>query len=91
MTTMEGSEALPFDWEALVPLVVPPLRVAIIEALLWIGEPLSATDLKKIFSKNDWSLSIIAYHVRKLAEVGVLTKARERQVRGSVEKFYFFP
>jgi DNA-binding transcriptional regulator GbsR (MarR family) len=89
--TMEGSEALPFDWETLVPLVVHPLKVAIVEALLWIEEPLSASELTKTFSQSDMSLSRISYHVRMLAEVGVLTKVRERPVRGSVEKFYFFP
>lgn len=39
---MEGNEPLPFDWAALVPLVVHPMRVTIIEALCWVGEPLSA-------------------------------------------------
>ena len=38
--TVQGGER--FDWEALVPLVIHPLKVAILEALEWIGQPLSA-------------------------------------------------
>jgi hypothetical protein len=41
MTAAEGGE--PFDWSALVPRVAHPLRVAIVEALLWIDRPLPST------------------------------------------------
>jgi hypothetical protein len=91
MTTMEGGEPLLFDWEALVPLAIHPLRVAIIEALLWIGEPLSASNLTKIFDDEKLNLPGVSYHVTTLAKGGVLEEAWQRPVRGSVEKFYFFP
>jgi hypothetical protein len=90
MLTAEGSEPYPFDWGALVPRLVHPVRVAAIEAMVHIGRPLSATDLRKIFDE-EFDLSLVSYHVVQLAKVGALVKVRQRQVRGSVEKFYFFP
>lgn len=85
---MAGSDAPPFDWEALVPRIVHPIKVAVIEALLWVEEPLSSSDLMKLFSREDMPLSNISYHVRGLVEIGVLRKVRHRQVRGSIETFY---
>lgn len=79
-----------FDWAALVPLVVHPMRVAIIEALSWIGEPLSATDLRKVFDRK-FDLSFISYHVGELAKTGAIVNVRKREVRGATERFYFFP
>jgi DNA-binding transcriptional ArsR family regulator len=86
----EGGEPYPFDWGALVTCLVHPMRVAIVEALVHIGEPLSATDLRKVFG-DDLDLSFISYHVVQLAKMGAIVKVRERPVRGSLEKFYFFP
>lgn len=86
-----GSEPLTFEWDALVPLLIHPTRVAIIEAIRWVGEPLSATDLKKLFGDDEIGLSDISYHLVRLAKVNAVVKVRERQVRGSLEKFYFFP
>lgn len=80
----------PFDWAALVPHVLHPDKVSIIEALLYIGVPLSATDLTKCFGGAGSGLSHVSYHVRSLAAVGVLTKVSERQARGAKETFYFF-
>jgi hypothetical protein len=80
----------PFAWDALVPLLVHPMRVAVIEALVQIGQPLSARDLEKVFDEK-FDLSLISYHVVQLAKVEAIVKVRERQVRGSLEKFYFFP
>lgn len=86
--TTEGDE-LAFGWDALVPRVVHPLKVAIIEALRWIGQPLSATELKNLFDDGS-DLSLISYHLVTLSKVEVLTIVRERRGRGSIEKFYFF-
>jgi len=86
---MKGSEPLSFDWDALVPFLVHPLKVRIVEALLWVGEPLSATDLTKLIGDEQFGLSHVSYHV--VSEAGALEVVRKRQVRGSTEKFYFFP
>ena len=88
--TSEGTEILPFSWEELVPLLVHPLKVVCIEAICWIGRPLSATDLRKVF-EPEYGLSVISYHLGSLAKLGILSKARQRRVRGATEKFYFLP
>jgi hypothetical protein len=84
-----GDEA--FDWSVLVPRVVHPLKVVIVEALWWVDQPLSAADLTKLIGDGEIGLSRVSYHVVGLAKAGILRKVRERPVRGSVEKFYFFP
>ncbi|HET6997662.1 MAG TPA: helix-turn-helix domain-containing protein [Solirubrobacterales bacterium] len=89
-TTVEGDEPC-FDWAALVPLTVHPMRVAIIEALWWIGEPLSAKDLREVFADEKLGTSYISYHVAELAKAGALVKVGEEPKRGAVKKLYFFP
>lgn len=88
--TTERGEPLPFPWGDLVPLIVHPVKVACIEAICWIGRPLSATDLREVF-KPQYELSLISYHLVTLAKLGILRKAKQRQVRGATEKFYFLP
>jgi len=88
MAVREGEH---FDWEGLVPLVVHPMKVTIIEAILWIDQPLSASDLTKVIADPKTGISHISYHLNRLGRVGALKVVRRRQVRGSLEKFYFFP
>jgi DNA-binding transcriptional ArsR family regulator len=76
-----------FDWEALIPLLVHPVKVSIIEAMTWIGEPLSATDLDRIL-QGGVGVSLISYHLRKLAELEVIEPVRKGTVRGAVQTFY---
>lgn len=80
-----------FDWERLVPLLVHPAKVAIVEALEWMEQPLSPTEMVILFDDDrDFYLSLVAYHVRGLVKVGVLEVVESRKVRGATEKFYFF-
>lgn len=81
----EGGE--PFRWETLVPHIVHPVKVPIIEALQWIRRPLSASLIEHMVS-DEFSISNISYHMRALASVGVLTLVGTRQVRGATEKFF---
>jgi Helix-turn-helix domain len=81
------SPAPSFDWEALVALLIHPVKVSIIEAMDWVGEPLSATDLDRIL-KGQVGVSLISYHLRKLVELGVLQPVRKETVRGAVQTFY---
>lgn len=81
-----------FDWAALVPRIVHPARVAIIEALFYIGHPLSATELRNVFDEPEsYCLSIVTYHLERLAGYGALAETGNRQVGGAAETFYFFP
>lgn len=87
--TTKGDER--FDWGSLVPRIVHPLKVVSIEALQWIGRPLSASDLTKIIDNERYGVANISYHLNKLAEVEAIEVVSERQKRGAIEKFYFFP
>lgn len=89
MTTMAGDEPYVFDWNRLVLPFVHPLRVAIIEAMAWIGEPISSSELVDVFDRQ-WMLSLVSYHVGVLARAGLLEEISHRQVRGSRQTFYFF-
>jgi hypothetical protein len=82
-----NSDQPTFDWAALVPQVVHPEKVAIIEAMLNVGLPMSALDLHRILG-DEHGLSHTSYHVRSLAKAGVLEKVSQRQRRGATQKFY---
>jgi hypothetical protein len=79
-----------FDWDSLVPFLVHPLKVAIVEAISWIEAPLSASELAKIFM-SEFELSLVSYHLTKLAGVGAVVKVGQRPVRGALQSFYYFP
>ena len=86
--TVVQSQPLPFDWATLVPLVVHPTKVAIIESLRRIGRPLSPTDLGKVFEGRVMSRTI-SYHLGALVQAGVVSQVGQRKMRGATEKFYF--
>ncbi len=87
--TAKGGER--FDWASLVPRIVHPLKVAMIEALAWVEEPLSASDLTKVIDSERYGVANVSYHLNKLAEIDAIEVVGERQRRGALEKFYFFP
>lgn len=68
------------------------MQVAIVEAFLWIGEPLSAKDFSQMFAgqidRSATGTSYMSYHVRQLAKVGVLEPDGTETVRGAVRRFY---
>lgn len=82
-----GEEAL--DWVALVPRVIYPTKLWIIEAIRWIDQPLSATQVEHVLV-GAVPKSSISYHMITLAKWGVLEIAHTQQVRGAIEKFYVF-
>jgi hypothetical protein len=78
------------NWAALVPQTIHPVQVAIIEAMEWVGEPLSATLLQEMFDDPERCyLSILSYHMGKLARWRAVEPIRHRHVRGARETFYF--
>ncbi len=80
----------PVDWGRLVPHTVHPVRVAAVEAMLWIGEPFSAADLDQMYEESP-GLPVIAYHLRVLAfGLPVLCLYRVEEVRGTHRSLYFF-
>lgn len=79
-----------FDWAWLVPRVIHPVKVAIIEAMAYIERPISAVELEKVF-EEEIGLGVASYHMKELARHGAVVKVGERQVRGAVQHFYSFP
>jgi len=85
---MTGSQnQSPFDWGLLVPHLIHPVKVAIIEAMKWVGVPLSPRELDHLFDEQ-FGVSLVAYHMRTLAEVGVVGKVGQQPVRGAMQTFY---
>jgi hypothetical protein len=82
-----------FDWSLLVPRTIHDLKVAIIEAMEWIGQPLAPSEL--VFVVDDaenekFGLSHVSYHMAKLRELGALKVVRTEPVRGSQKHYYWF-
>jgi homoaconitase/3-isopropylmalate dehydratase large subunit len=86
-----AGDEISFAWGALVPHVVHPAKVAIVEALSWLETPLSPSELERIFIGSCWSVQLISYHAKALQGLGALEVVEERQVRGVIERLYFFP
>ena len=75
------------DWEALIGRLLHPTQLAVVEAMLWIDRPLSPAQLVRVFD-GGVHLSSVAYHVSRLADLGVLEQTETRPVRGAVEHFF---
>lgn len=82
-------------WEAFLPQLVHPVKVAVVEALLYIGEPLSSAQLTKFFSEEGglFGESNVRYHLRALATVGVLEVVPPGALSDGSHraKFFYFP
>ena len=95
VASKESTGDYPFPgWEPFLPHLVHPLKVAIVEALLWIGEPLSAVQFGKVFRGvgDGFRESNVRYHLRHLSEVGVLERVCDdscSQARSRERLFYF--
>jgi len=76
-----------FNWDTLVPYLIHPVKVAIIEAMEWVDVPVSPRELDRIFDE-EFGVSLVAYHMRTLAEVGVVEKVGQQPVRGALQTFY---
>src|ERR1700735_5045481 len=84
-TANAGDERFP--WDALVSRVLLPVKVEVIEAMWWIGQPLGASDLLLVLDKG-YSLSLLDYHVKELAKLGALRLVGTEPVRGTLKHYY---
>jgi len=75
-----------FAWSQLVARLLHPIKVQIIETMLWVDRPLSANELSKIYSHSP-GLGLCSYHVRSLVKWGVLEEVAKKQRRGAEETF----
>src|SRR3954447_10626633 len=82
-----GDKRENFEWDMLIPHLVHPLKVAIIEAMSWIDEPVSPRELDLVF-EEEFGVSLVSYHVRVLVGYGALEQVRQQAVRGALQTFY---
>lgn len=82
-----GNSNAHFNWDSLVPYLIHPAKVAIIEAMEWIEVPVSPRELDRVFDE-EFGVSLVSYHMRTLADVGVVERVRQQPVRGAVQNFY---
>jgi hypothetical protein len=78
------TEATRPAWETALFCLLHPAQVAVVEAHLWMREPLSAPVLHEVLS-HEWPLGTVSYHVRRLAAAGVLEELYTTPARGAVE------
>lgn len=80
----------PLDWGDLVPLIVHKTKLIILEAMIWVDEPLSAVDIREMCG-GELSTSALSYHLRSLAsDHPILRLYAEEPVRGAWKKLYYF-
>jgi hypothetical protein len=96
--TSSERDGEPVDWTALIPLIIHPVKIWIVESLRVYGHPLSPSEFEQIFDGAAYvkdkkekrvSLSNLAYHVNELVKLGVIHRVHERPVRGAEESFYY--
>jgi hypothetical protein len=76
----------PAPWEVGFFGLFHPVQLEIVEAALWIDEPLSARTLCEVLERHP--LNNLSYHVQKLKRAGVFRPAGTARRRGAVEHFY---
>ena len=83
----DGSDRDQF-WGMLAARLLHSMQVEILEAMLWIDLPLSASALANVLDRKVRP-STVAYHVLRLNSLGALRKVGKREpLRGSPEKLY---
>jgi hypothetical protein len=74
-------------WSAALFSLIHPFKLAAVEAFLYIEEPMSGLLVYEVLGRPA-SFGTISYHVRRLAEVGVLVELYVEPRRGAHERFY---
>ena len=75
------------DWDGLLARLLNPTQCQIIEAMHWIGRPVSASQLIQVLDRPK-DLSTVSYHLRRLAELKIARLSSVRRVRGAKERQY---
>ena len=84
MVDLETSEQF---WEEAVVLLLHPTQLLILEALVRLGMPVSATAMVEM-SDGQISLAYWTYHLTRLENLGLLKLVEARPSRGTPEKFF---
>lgn len=84
----DGGQESDFCWGTLAARLLHPVQVEIIEALRWIGRPLSATDFVYIFGGRRAGLRV-EYHLRRLTKLEAVAPSNAgRAGAGAAERRY---
>jgi hypothetical protein len=88
--TSAGEEQL--IWRTLVPRLVHPARLQIIEALIGKGEPMSAEALAPLVPIAEGNIDLVRYHAKAMTEAGALevVSANRAQAGQEPDKSTFF-
>jgi DNA-binding transcriptional ArsR family regulator len=76
------------DWDELLTHLLHPTQFQIIEAMHWIAEPISASQLIHVFDRDRKDLSALSYHLRRLGELEIAKLSSVRRTRGAPERLY---
>lgn len=82
-----------FIWRTLVPRLVHPARLQIVDALIDKGGPLSPEELTPLAPAVEGNADLIRYHLKAMTEAGALevaVPAAPAQAEGKAEEPSFF-
>jgi predicted transcriptional regulator len=85
MTAPGGDD---FCWQAVVPRIVNPTKVTIIELLWREKRPLSADRMARRIDDPEFTVARLHYHCETLLKAGILRLEGVVPRKGSKEKFY---
>lgn len=88
---LAGGEQAAYAWIMLAPRLIHPIKLLIMEALVYMEQPLSASEITALLDDPGHYLGLIDYHLKGLAEAGVVEAVSDRQGRGALERFFYFP
>jgi DNA-binding transcriptional ArsR family regulator len=74
-------------WEACLRHFIHPLKVSIIEAFLWVELPIAPKFIDEM-GDDEFGMSLVSYHMRTLANAGILEEDHQEPVRGALQMFY---
>jgi hypothetical protein len=80
-----------FIWHSLVPRLVHPTKLAIIEALIDAERPLSVDDLIPLLPVVDGNAELIRYHANSMVKAGALQVASVQVTAAGETPRFFFP
>lgn len=80
-----------FIWTSLVPRLVHPTKLAIIEALLEADRPLSVDDLIPLLPAVNGNAELIRYHASSMVEAGALEVVSLQVKTASEVPCFYFP
>lgn len=76
-----------FPWGSLASRVLHPIQVVMLEAIGRIGLPVSPVDVAHMCD-GEYSLSLVGYHAKALAERGIIEVVGTEPVRGALRHLY---